>query len=95
MTREIALMFLLLAACASPLLTWLHLWQVKEWRWDRLSEHFRQEGFAQLYGKIRLLVVLLWVPLAVFIPIQERVLPILGALSLLSIIQMTLLNIYC
>lgn len=36
---------ILLTACASSLLTWLHLWQVKEWRFDRLREHIAREGW--------------------------------------------------
>jgi len=38
----------------SPLLTFTALFQQKEWRLDRLSEHLRRDGWAgQLWGKIR------------------------------------------
>ncbi len=41
-------------ACLSPTLTLLSLWQVKEWRLDRLMEHLKREGIAsQLYGTLR------------------------------------------
>ena len=60
MIQHIAIIVLLLLACASPLLTWLHLWQVKEWRWDRLSEHFRQEGFSRLYSSVRVALLVVW-----------------------------------
>ncbi|MDB4978639.1 MAG: UDP-N-acetylmuramoyl-tripeptide--D-alanyl-D-alanine ligase [Candidatus Peribacteria bacterium] len=43
-----------LIACLSPLLTLAYLWQLKEWRWDRLTEHLKREGwFKQLFGVIR------------------------------------------
>lgn len=41
----LATYIVLLTACASALLTWLHLWQVKEWRIDRLREHIAREGW--------------------------------------------------
>ncbi|MSR87242.1 hypothetical protein EXS70_03670, partial [Candidatus Peribacteria bacterium] len=42
----------------SPLLTLSWLWQIKEWRWDRLLEHLRREGWVgQLWGEIRSSVV--------------------------------------
>jgi len=42
------------AASASPLLTFAALWQIKEWRVDRLREHLRSEGFLrQLFGITR------------------------------------------
>ncbi|MBI4129278.1 hypothetical protein HY464_01135, partial [Candidatus Peregrinibacteria bacterium] len=45
---------LTLAASLSPLLTFAHLWQLKEWRWDRLREHLRTEGYIrQLFGITR------------------------------------------
>lgn len=45
---------LTLAATLSPLLTFTHLFQLKEWRLDRLREHFRMEGWLrQLFGITR------------------------------------------
>ncbi len=45
----------------SPLLTFVSLFQLKEWRLDRLKEHLKREGFArQLCGKIRPVLVLLF-----------------------------------
>ncbi len=41
-------------ACLSPALTLSALWQQKEWRWDRLLEHLRREGWLKsLYGRAR------------------------------------------
>ncbi len=45
-------------ASLSPILTLGKLWQVKEWRWDRLLEHLRREGWLiQLFGLARPAVV--------------------------------------
>jgi UDP-N-acetylmuramyl pentapeptide synthase len=45
---------LLFAVGISPLLTFSALFQQKEWRIDRLTEHLRREGaWNQLFGKIR------------------------------------------
>lgn len=55
---------LTLLAALPPLLTAARLWQLKEWRWDRLRAHFASEGIAiQLFGKLRpgiLLASILW-----------------------------------
>lgn len=41
-------------ATLSPMLTLTWLWQLKEWRWDRLREHIAKEGvFSQLIGTSR------------------------------------------
>lgn len=51
--------WLLVLASASPLLTYTKLWQVKEWRIDRLKEHLRANGsFKQLFGTVRPIIVL-------------------------------------
>jgi len=48
------LIIVTLFASLSPLLTFANLWQVKEWRIDRLKEHLRNEGyFRQIFGTIR------------------------------------------
>lgn len=50
-----------IAACLSPLCTLAALWQMKEWRWDRLLEHLRREGWLeQLVGMKRLIVMGVW-----------------------------------
>lgn len=54
MNVQLAAIGLTLGACVSPLLTFAYLWQIKEWRIDRLKEHMRSEGWlSQLFGKIR------------------------------------------
>lgn len=41
-------------AALSPLVTFARLWQIKEWRWDRLREHLRENGwYRQLFGTVR------------------------------------------
>ncbi len=55
-TRPMLLLIVLLTiiGCLSPLLTFLALFQQKEWRMDRLLEHIRHEGaMQQLFGKVR------------------------------------------
>ena len=55
---RILLCILVFLAGLSPLLTFTRLFQVKEWRWDRLREHLRREGwFRQLFGLVRPMVV--------------------------------------
>lgn len=50
----LATTILTLLASASPLLTFVHLWQLKEWRIDRLRTHLDETGWwHQLFGKIR------------------------------------------
>ncbi len=45
---------ILFFSLSSPLLTFTTLFQQKEWRWDRLNEHFRQRGFLnQAFGRVR------------------------------------------
>ncbi len=52
------LLIFVLLACISPLLTFAALWQIKEWRIDRLREHFRASGwFRQLFGIARPIIV--------------------------------------
>lgn len=57
------LVLLTLTASLSPLNTFAHLWQVKEWRLDRLREHLRSEGVAlQLFGIARPVLLVLALP---------------------------------
>ena len=52
----------MLLASLSPLLTFAKLWQVKEWRWDRLREHLSREGWGtQLFGNVRPIVLTVYV----------------------------------
>ncbi len=48
-------------ASASPLVIFAYLWQVKEWRIDRLREHLRSEGvLRQLFGIYRPAVLIIF-----------------------------------
>lgn len=50
----IILLIGLVLAYISPLLTFTSLFQLKEWRMDRLLEHLRREGYVRsLFGRIR------------------------------------------
>lgn len=80
---------LALLASLSPLLTLTWLWQLKEWRIDRLREHLRSEGcFRQLLGVLRPLAVLLLFLLGMIIP-PLREYWHLAALLVLAILGMT------
>ncbi len=71
-------------ASASPLLTLAWLWQVKEWRWRRLTEHLRRERwFRQLFGRVRPLAVALTLAM-MWIPAIPRDQALLGGLTLLA-----------
>lgn len=48
---------LTIVASLSPLLTFAYLWQLKEWRIDRLHEQLQREGWLQLFGRLRLPIV--------------------------------------
>ncbi len=53
MTYSVLLAALATIASVPRLFTLLHLWQLKEWRWDRLKEHLRMSGWmGQLFGWI-------------------------------------------
>jgi UDP-N-acetylmuramyl pentapeptide synthase len=55
------LLFLTLLASLNPLLTAAHLWQMKEWRWDRLLEHLHHEPWPrQVFGVARPVVFLMF-----------------------------------
>ncbi|PIP65662.1 hypothetical protein COW95_00720, partial [Candidatus Peregrinibacteria bacterium CG22_combo_CG10-13_8_21_14_all_49_11] len=77
----VLLTILVLLASISPLLTFAALWQLKEWRWDRLREHLRETGWLQLIGKVRPLLLLL-----VFFGVPIT----LTALTLLNVTQILL-----
>ena len=68
-SMEILLLILTttLVATLSPLLTFAHLWQIKEWRVDRLLTHLQEEGWLrQVFGVVRPLVILVFLCLALF-----------------------------
>jgi UDP-N-acetylmuramoyl-tripeptide--D-alanyl-D-alanine ligase len=51
-------------ACLSPLLTFTGLWQVKEWRIDRIKEHLRSAGWLrQLFGIVRPTILVIGIAL--------------------------------
>src|SRR3989338_5849099 len=53
---------LVFIAASSPIFTLLRLWQVKEWRLDRLREHLAHENwFKQAYGWVRPAVLAAWI----------------------------------
>ncbi len=83
--------FLALIACISPLLTFAYLWQLKEWRLDRLREHLQAEYWLRpLFGLIRpgiVAVGVLAVFLAVLTPMQ-LILMQLGVLATASFVQL-------
>ncbi|OGJ61573.1 hypothetical protein A3C37_01405 [Candidatus Peribacteria bacterium RIFCSPHIGHO2_02_FULL_53_20] len=55
---DTVILLLFATAALSPFLTFAHLWQVKEWRCDRLLDHLRSEGtLRQLCGIVRVPVV--------------------------------------
>lgn len=57
----ILLPVLTVVASLSPILTFARLWQIKEWRCDRLREHLRENGwFRQLFGWTRPMIVILY-----------------------------------
>ncbi|MBI3619063.1 UDP-N-acetylmuramoyl-tripeptide--D-alanyl-D-alanine ligase [Candidatus Peregrinibacteria bacterium] len=81
---------LVLLASLSPLCTAAALWQMKEWRWDRLLEHLRREGILrQLFGWLRPAVAaaFAWIFLLRLLPLEHWVLLFLTTLAGLSIIQ--------
>jgi len=84
--RSILVIFTLTASL-SPLLTFAHLWQLKEWRWDRLREHFRHTGwFRQLFGITRPSIVLFFL-ISNFIPSPISHISSLTGLVVLSVVN--------
>jgi UDP-N-acetylmuramyl pentapeptide synthase len=62
MTLWTAVFVLTIVASLSPLLTLLRLWQMKEWRWDRLIEHMRHDGILEtLLSKSRVAIGGAWI----------------------------------
>lgn len=87
------LALLVLTASVSSLLTVANLWQVKEWRIDRLREHLRSEGVLfQLLGTTRPALVLLALPSLILRWIAPELwsFGILAALATLTVVKFAL-----
>jgi len=92
-TSLIIFLALTLAASVSPLLTFAYLWQIKEWRIDRLVEHFREEGWMrQLFGFARpmILIAVLVLELNSLLPTGTWIALALFLLATLNLIQWSL-----
>lgn len=90
---SLLLALLTLTACLSPLLTFATLWQVKEWRADRLREHFRSEGlFLQTFGLFKPLILLLALPalLHEWLPHETWTVGVLSLLTILTVVRLAL-----
>ena len=73
------LSILLVIAALGPVLTFTRLFQVKEWRLDRLREHLRSAGiFRQLFGWLRPALVAVGFVMYVIFSVREGDMVILG-----------------
>ncbi len=84
--------------CISPILTLLKLWQLKEWRIDRLSEHLKREGLVrQLFGTFRPIIAAGWLLLLagtfVMHGDSEALYPRLGLMLLLTLAVLSCMQI--
>lgn len=74
---------LVLLGSLSPLLTFLWLFQTKEWRLDRLGEHLRREGWLQgMGGRMRPTIIAVFVLCVIFAPIPVAAFAVWGVLLL-------------
>jgi UDP-N-acetylmuramoyl-tripeptide--D-alanyl-D-alanine ligase len=80
----------------SPLLTFARLWQLKEWRWDRLRDHLEKENWLrQLFGRIRPAIIAIAGLLFAFdlqnethvLPLDQWILSVIVLLALISVGQ--------
>ena len=63
---------LTLIGSLSPLLTFEYLWQLKEWRLDRLREHMRAEGIIRsIFGSLRIPILIAFFALAFLTTINQ------------------------
>lgn len=90
---SLIILFLIFVACVSPILTYSRLWQMKEWRWDRLIDHLKSEGwFRQIVGIARPLIATPWIILGLLSTLQLPELaplsPLQGAIIGLSMLAM-------
>lgn len=83
MTSVWLLIGLAVLASVSPLLTAAKLYQMKEWRWDRLREHLRMTGIKTLISYPRVVIAVITVILIDFLPLTLAVAT--GMLALLGI----------
>ncbi len=57
----------------STLLTFSTLWQIKEWRWDRLQDHFQEEGaFHTLVSPLRAVLGASWIAVGLLLMMLTR-----------------------
>jgi len=90
---SLLLVLLTLTASLSPLLTFSTLWQVKEWRTDRLKEHMRSEGwFLQTFGFLKPLILLLALPALLhrWVEHETWTMSVLSLLTILTVIRLAL-----
>lgn len=88
---SLLLILLTLTAALSPLLTFASLWQVKEWRIDRLHEHLRSEGFfLQVFGFLKPLILLLSLPVLLheWVPHLTWTIGVLSLLTMLTVVRL-------
>ncbi|MFH1444571.1 MAG: UDP-N-acetylmuramoyl-tripeptide--D-alanyl-D-alanine ligase [Candidatus Peregrinibacteria bacterium] len=87
------LILLTFTATLSPLLTFAALWQVKEWRFDRLREHMRSEGlFLQTFGLFKPFILLLSLPILLheWVPHLTWTVGVLSLLTMFTIVRLAL-----
>jgi UDP-N-acetylmuramoyl-tripeptide--D-alanyl-D-alanine ligase len=93
MFSDYSLITFSLVASLSPLLVLAYLWQLKEWRWDRLGEHLRRENpFGQLLGILRPVIVILSLALLLIpgMPVGQWARTAVGLLALLTLLRVLL-----
>lgn len=74
---QILLCGVLLLAALGPILTFARLWQLKEWRFDRLREHMRREGWLrQLFGWARPMIVAIGLLIFFLLPLLPDAWPL-------------------
>lgn len=82
-------LLLTLIGALSPLLTFAWLWQVKEWRLDRMREHLRREGWMrQLFGFARPALLAIHILVYLIPVVRESFLAVLVFISFLSLCAM-------
>lgn len=70
---ELLLIGGVLLGSLSPLLTFARLFQMKEWRLDRLGEHLRREGWiTSLFGRARATIGIAYTALLLSVPLFGR-----------------------
>jgi UDP-N-acetylmuramoyl-tripeptide--D-alanyl-D-alanine ligase len=90
MAERLILTAMTVLGALSPLLTFLALFQIKEWRLDRLREHLRHEGIFTLWGRIRPLLLGVTLVLTGLTRLDAILHAGLGLFALLGIVQIAL-----